>query len=172
MGSGLPTSEFLVAVEKGWLARCQPIRGFADEQRRYEVGRRLSYLHRRPAFDPRFVECVQQPLVQALRGLAKADPEGYEQLHQQVHEIGVETNSNLSMPAARVWAFYEDSLEARWREWLDDQWTSWAAIAASNGLNLLPLRIEDLGIVSARRVSVANDRSARAPFSRKRVVCA
>ena len=54
------------------------------------------------------------------------------------------------MAAARVWAFYEDSLDDHWRDWLHEQWTVWAARAAGVELNLSPLRIEDLATVSAR----------------------
>jgi hypothetical protein len=144
----------LVPVEKGWLATRHPITGFADDRSRHEVGRRLAFLHRRPAFDPRFVRVVQGPLIDALRALAKTDRPFYEVVHAQVLELGVRTDSNLSMTFAEAAVFYDAEIDDRCREWFLAQWDAWAAHAKSEEFNLLELRFRDL-----REICVAEYRS-------------
>jgi hypothetical protein len=139
----------LLPFDKGWLHGRQPIDPFQDERARHEVGRRLAYLHRRPAFDPHFVRVVQQPLMQALNALGKSDAEQYEVLFSEVVEIGVHTDSNIAMTFAEVWALCDGEPSEATREWLCAQWDEWRGNAADVGLTLLPLRIESLEALSA-----------------------
>ena len=139
----------VLPFDKGWLASRTPIEAFADDDSRYEVGRRLAYMHRRPAFDPDFVRVVQQPLVAALRTLSRTDRELFEQLHSDIHEIGVRTDRNSEMGFAEVWALGSGEVDPRCVEWLRQQWTDWFSRADAAGFRLLPLRVESLTEVTA-----------------------
>lgn len=139
----------LLPIEKGWLQNRQPIVGFATEGARHEVGRRLAFMHRRPAFDPAFVEIVQQPLIASLRALGSADSTLFEKLHDQVFEVGVRAETNIEMGFAEVWVLGDDTLDNECIDWFRDQWDGWYAQAQVAGFRLLPLQIARLGDITA-----------------------
>jgi hypothetical protein len=151
LDDGLWVADLRLALpfDKGWLASRTPIQAFHNDKERYEVGRRLAYMHRRPAFDPTFVRVVQQPLVAALRALSKDDRELFERLHHDIHEIGVRTDRNSEMGFAEVWALGGGDVRIDCVEWLREQWDDWHGRADAAGFRLLPLRIESLTDMSA-----------------------
>jgi hypothetical protein len=105
-----------VPVERGWLAAQPRIAVFPNDADRWEVGRRLAWLRARPAFDTRFVKSVQQPLVAALRALAKADRPRYILMHSDVAEVGVVSASHAEMTDVAITVLY-DSLRAETKQW-------------------------------------------------------
>lgn len=139
----------LLPVEKGWLAGRAPIPAFETESQRTEVGRRLAWLHDRPAFDGRFVRTVQQPLVRALRTLHRQDGEAFDRLSDQVAEVGVSTSQNLRIDTAEIVLLCNQSLDPDLQAWADEWWTSSAEAATEERLTLLPLRVELLDQLSA-----------------------
>jgi hypothetical protein len=92
----------LLPVEKGWLAARDCIKPFHTDAERLRVGRLLAWLHDRPAFDGRFVKTVQQPLSTALGALRREDPAVFDQVYDQVAEIGVSTDRNIAITTAEV----------------------------------------------------------------------
>ena len=139
----------LLPIEKGWLQNRQPVVGFATEPARHEVGRRLAFLHRRPAFDPAFVEIVQQPLVTSLRVLASAGGDLIDRLHDQVLEVGVRCETNIDMGFAEVWVLSDVTIDSECVEWFQEQWDGWYAKAQTAGFRLLPLQIARLDELNA-----------------------
>jgi hypothetical protein len=139
----------LVPVEKGWLARQQPVAAFRSEADRRAVGRRLAWLHDRPAFDGRFVRTVQRPLVDALRDLRRDDRELFDHLSERVAEIGVSTEQNIVIGTAEVLVLCNAALGPAAVEWLHDWWTAAAEAATGEGLTILPLRVELLDEMTA-----------------------
>lgn len=139
----------LIPVEKGWLAGRQRQDGFRSEADRIAAGRRLAWLHDRPAFDGRFVAGVQVPLVKALRALRTADCELFDRLHDQVAEIAVSTDQNLTIDVAEVVVLCNNELEGAGLQWLQDWWAQSAEAARSDGLVVLPLRVELLDELKA-----------------------
>jgi len=140
---------FEIPVERGWLARQPRIEGFTGESAREEVGRRLAWLRSRPAFDTRFVRAVQEPVVRALRQLRKNDPEVYDRMHAQVAELGVALTGRLVVGQAELVVLH-GGLDADLAEWWHNLWDELYANAGDEGFNLLPLRIVDLGAITAR----------------------
>lgn len=139
-----------VAVDKGWLLTKSPIEAFTTFDERVEVGRRCAMLLDRPAFDGRFVEAVQQPLVRSLRQLAKTDEDLYQSIHESVHAVAVRARDNIQMLNAEVWIIgripvFPDPVN----DWLLDMEAEWLALAEGTGLNLLPVRRSNLETMSA-----------------------
>jgi hypothetical protein len=150
LGNGLWVADFRleVPVERGWLAAQPRIAVFPNDADRWEVGRRLAWLRARPAFDTRFVKSVQQPLVAALRALAKADRPRYILMHSDVAEVGVVSASHAEMTDVAITVLY-DSLRAETKQWWLDQWEIWNELADPEGLSLLPLEFADLAVLTA-----------------------
>lgn len=139
---------FEVPVERGWLAQQTRKVGFSDEKEREELGKRLAWLRCRPAFDTRFVEAVQQPIVASLRQLAKDDRDTYERMFAQVAEIGVRLNSRLAVSQADL-TILHNGADADLLDWWRNLWVALNAKADALGFNLLPLRVENLSVLSA-----------------------
>jgi hypothetical protein len=150
LGDGLWVADFRleVPVERGWLAAQPRIVVFPDDSHRWEVGRRLAWLRARPAFDTRFVNSVQQPLVRALRALAKTDRARYELMHGEIAEVGVLSASHAEMTDVAITVLH-DSLSAETKQWWLEQWEIWKELANTEGLNLLPLEFADLAVLRA-----------------------
>lgn len=139
---------FEIPVERGWLAKQARIEGFKEETQREEVGCRLAWLRSRPAFDSRFVEAVQGPIIDALHKLAKGDRQTYERMHDQVVEIGVLLSGRLAVGQAELIVLHV-GVDAEVQEWWRDLWDRLKQNAMTAGFNLLPLRFEDLGVLPA-----------------------
>lgn len=138
-----------IPVEKGWLAGRQRIEGFAKEADRVLVGRRLAWLHDRPAFDGRFVRCVQKPLRDGLWKLRSSNRPLFDQISHQVVEIGVSTDRNIEIATAEIVVLCEAPLEDTIVEWFNTWWISSAELAGEEGVTLLPLRIEQFEVMRA-----------------------
>jgi hypothetical protein len=139
----------LLPIEKGWLAARTPINPFPTEAQRIEVGRRLAWIHLRPAFDGVFVRTVQQPLVAALRQLRREEPDKWERLHDQAREIGVSTKENITIHTAELVVICNSPLDDDLATWLEERWTELHELADADRLNLLPLRIVTLNDLTA-----------------------
>ncbi len=139
----------LLPVEKGWLGGRSPIPAFQTEAQRIEVGRRLAWLHDRPAFDGRFVRTVQKPLIDALRALRRENLEAFDRLSRQVAEVGVSTDQNIEIDTAEILLLCNEQLDSDLRAWAHNWWTSSAEAAAEARLTLLPLRVELLDTLCA-----------------------
>ena len=138
-----------IPVEKGWLAGQSRIEGFHSESERIMVGRRLAWLHDRPAFDGRFVRSVQDPLRQALMQLRRQNRTFFDQLCDQVSEIGVSTDQNIAISTAELVVLCELGPDQPVIDWFHDWWTGSAELAVAENLTLLPLRFERLDEMSA-----------------------
>ena len=150
LAGGLWVADFRleVPVERGWLAAQRRIVVFPTDADRWEVGRRLAWLRARPAFDTRFVQSVQKPLVNALRALAKTDRPRYELMYAEIAEVGVTSASHSEMSDVTITVLY-DSLSDATKAWWLEQWEAWNELARAEGLNLLPLEFGDLAEVPA-----------------------
>lgn len=146
----------LLPVEKGWLAGRERIQPFRDEAERVEVGRRIAWIHDRPAFDGRFVRAVQQPLVDDLRSLRRERRDLFDRLSGQVAEIGVSTDRNLVIDVAELLVLGNAPMDDDVIEWFEDWWTTSAERATEEGFRLLPLRrvlLDDLPASEYRRLT-------------------
>ncbi len=139
-----------VPVDKGWLLGKEPVNAFESEEERRKVGMRTAMQQIRPAFDGRFVEAVQQPLISALKTLAKEDPELSAAIHRETHQFGMRSAENVVMAYAEVWILSLVPLTDTVRVWLDDQSETWHRKAAELGLNLLPTQYRELRSTTAQ----------------------
>lgn len=138
-----------IPAEKGWLAGQERIEGFRTESERISAGRRLAWLHDRPAFDGRFARTVQTPLRQALMALRREDRSFFDQLSEQVSEIGVSTDQNIAIAVAELVVLCGSGPDQAVIEWFHEWWTGSAERAVDDGLTLLPLRFERLDAMRA-----------------------
>jgi hypothetical protein len=132
-----------VPVERGWLAAQERLDGFGDEAKREAVGKRLAWLRNRPAFDSRFVDAVQKPMMAALQALRKDDRPMFERMGDQVPEMGVVVNGRLAVAQAEL-AVLHAGLDADLTTWWQDRWVELKQNADTAGFNLLPLRLDDI----------------------------
>jgi hypothetical protein len=140
----------LLPIEKSVLARRDPLPAFATETERLMLGRRLSYLYSRPAFDGRFSRAVHLPLLKALRKVRTEDPMLWERMNDQISEIGVQTDLNFKMGFVEVHLLHESgAIDDDVSEWFRWQWDLWSETANEAGLTLLPLQQSNLDKLSA-----------------------
>jgi hypothetical protein len=150
-----------VTCERGWLASKARIEVFTTDEERQQFSQRLAWLAARPAFDSRFVRAVQQPVIAALRELAKTDAPSYERMQLLVAEIGVRLDNRLATGQATL-AILHSGIDTDLASWWEELWPVLYDNAASEGFNLFPLEILDLGQLSAAayrsmtRVPLAN----------------
>jgi hypothetical protein len=137
-----------IPIEKSWFAMRKPIEGFSTEEGRRRVGERVAMLRSRPAFDGRFVDVIQRPLVMDLRNLKKADSGFYERMDIQVWNLAVELDSFLDPRDVRITLLTEThvdaDIEAWWREW----WDSALPRCESEGITLHAFAIRNLSEVT------------------------
>jgi hypothetical protein len=148
-GCWIADLRLFIPVEKGWLAARERIEGFRNEAERIMVGRRLAWLHDRPAFDGRFGRSVQKPLRDALLALRRDDRPLYDLLSEQVAEIGVSTDQNIAIATVELVILCETSPDQPVIDWFHEWWTSSVEQAAREEVTLLPLRFELLTEMSA-----------------------
>jgi len=143
-GCWIADLRLFIPVEKGWLAGQERIEGFPSESERIMAGRRLAWLHDRPAFDGRFVRSVQTPLRQALMRLRREDRALFDHLSDQVPEIGVSTDENISIATTELVVLCEGEPEQPIMNWFHEWWVESAERGMTESLTLLPLRFERL----------------------------
>ncbi|MHB1536214.1 MAG: hypothetical protein ACYC1D_16710 [Acidimicrobiales bacterium] len=138
-------------VEKGWLARCEPIDGFGTEELRQRVGDRVALLGGRPAFAGTFVATVQAPLTTALRQMKQENRELYDKLDRDVPELGVRLDSRLNPSTAQVVVICNASLDEEEKEWWNRWWDDRRAPASEAGITLqaLDFKVLDEGYSAA-----------------------
>jgi hypothetical protein len=109
-----------VPVEKGWLAGQSRIVGFAREDEKRRVGRRLQWLRGRPAFS-RELNAIHQALYDALTELEKTQPDIHQAMISDLDEIVVQVDSYLAPTHAQLVFLTSATLAEECREWCQ-QW--------------------------------------------------
>ncbi|WP_189308766.1 hypothetical protein [Streptomyces albospinus] len=89
-------------VEKSWLARQRPVRGFGSEAEQEVVGEALSWLRRRPAMGGAFIKHVQQPVNDALEDLRRSDKALWKTVDREIAEWAVDSDSRLAPTRAMI----------------------------------------------------------------------
>lgn len=143
-------------IEKGWLARQAPIKGFVTEIDQRRVGERLAWQRRRPAFGQLFVETVQRPLVVALKELKQRDGDLYVRLDEQIPEVGVSLDSHLNPSDAQLTLIRRGPLDEDVTDWWQTWWDRTYQEAATKGLSLHRLQIrseEEMTVAEYRRIT-------------------
>lgn len=138
-----------VPVEKGWLAKQAPLRGFPDEAGARIVGERIAHLRSRPAFAGRFVAAVQMPLRAALQELKRRAKADWARMHAQILEIGVSLDSLLDPHFAELTLLLDETeLDTDLRRWWQEWWDSALPYAQEQGVQLLPLVVRSTAEVT------------------------
>ena len=121
--SGFYVADFRLSfpVEKGWLAKQGRIDGFGTEELRQRVADRLAHLAGRPAFAGSFVSTIQQPLVDALKDLKRANAGGFKRFYETVVEVGTRIDSRLNPTTVQVVVICSKELSKDDLEW----WNNW-----------------------------------------------
>ncbi|MFI6768617.1 hypothetical protein [Streptomyces sp. NPDC050355] len=89
-------------VEKSWLARQRPVRGFGSEAEQEVVGEALSWLRRRPAMGSTFIEYVQRPVNEALDSLRGSDKALWKTVDREIAEWAVDGDSRLAPTRVKI----------------------------------------------------------------------
>ena len=147
---GLWVADFrlVVSIEKGWLLDRNPIQAFDSEESRKRVRRQVASLLTRPAFDGRFEQAVRRPLVKSLSSL---DSALYNAIYQEVENLAVEADNNVTMNRVQVWVLSREALSDEVRQWFVEQNDLWHRISLDNGLNLLNIQFGVLRSMTADR---------------------
>lgn len=121
--SGFHVADFRLSfpVEKSWLAKQGRIDGFGTEELRQRVADRLALLAGRPAFAGSFVSTIQQPLVNALKDLKRANAGAFERFYETVVEVGTRIDSRLNPTTVQVVVICSNKLSMEDLEW----WNNW-----------------------------------------------
>jgi hypothetical protein len=125
-----------VPVEKGWLATCTKLTGFANEAAQRKVGERIAMLRSRPAFAGRFVSLVQRPLVTALKEMKSVDRDLYDRMDTQVEEVAVELDSLFDPHVARITLLVADQVDQDIDEWWRTWWDAANESCSGSGFDL------------------------------------
>lgn len=144
-----------IPVEKGWLASQARIQGFADEDAKRAVGRRLASQRGRPAFS-RELNAVHERLFTALRNLNAEESDLAEKLFDRLEEVVVQVDSHFAPSSAQLVFLTSEPLSDDCREWLE-QWRDAvvdSAAAAGLVLHALDFRtLESVSLLEYRRMT-------------------
>jgi hypothetical protein len=135
-------------VEKGWLAGQPRIEGFAAEEEKRRVGRRLAWLRGRPAFSQE-LNAVHQAMFEAIDNLESTKPELHEALIGKLEEIIVQVDSYLAPTYAQLVFLTSGVLDDDCRTWLEEWRDSAVPSAQDSGLTLHALDFRMLDSVTA-----------------------
>ena len=109
----------------------------------------LSWLAQRPAFDRRFVEAIQRPLVDALTSVRATDSELYSLIDEEIAEFGIRCGDNVTMTDVEVHVLSNVPLSDSVRAVVDTLWDTWESESRDQQLNLLPLQFAQLTEIPA-----------------------
>jgi hypothetical protein len=144
-----------IPVEKGWLAAQGRVQGFADEEAKRGVARRLVSQRGRPAFS-RELNAVHENLFTALRSLDAEQSDLAEKLFDRLEEVVVQVDSHLAPTSAQLVFLTSASLPDDCREWLEQWRDGVAESAAASGLALHALdfrALESVSLLEYRRMT-------------------
>ncbi|MFI2347147.1 hypothetical protein ACH492_08825 [Streptomyces sp. NPDC019443] len=135
-------------VEKGWLARQKPLKGFTSEHEQEVVGRAIAWLRERPAMGRAFIDFVARPLRTLLGELRAGEPEAAQAMDDEIAEWAVSVDSRLNPRRVEVILLSDGSdpsaaTQRWWREAVDRLRES-----AGDGLAILGPRFERLDQLS------------------------
>lgn len=138
-----------VSVEKGWLAQQAAVDAFESDEGRRNVGKILAQQAERPAFDGRFFEGFQRPLVEKLTGIRASDADLFERLDEEIAEFGIRASDHVAMTDVEMHILLNVPVSPRVQDVLNELWETWDSSSRTLGFNLLPLQVTQLDQISA-----------------------
>ncbi len=143
-----------IPVEKSWLAQQARVQGFADEESKRGVGRRVAWLRGRPAFS-RELNAVHEDLFKTFQQVETDQPDLHEELMDKLEEVVVEVDSYLAPSSVQIVFLTSSLLPRECRERLEQWRDSAAEFAEASGLVLHALdfrTLESVSVLEYRRM--------------------
>lgn len=106
-------------IEKGWLVKRDPIKGFVEEHARM-IPKVLADIRDRPAWAPSVSDHLQPMLLQQLKELKLTDPAIFELVTTEIEEIGARSDSMLEPTWVQLAAFTVGQVSPETKGW----WTA------------------------------------------------